>query len=218
MKPRISRILPPGRVPHVCTGVAGALHGLKSRGEVPSAVLFRFQQKPRNENRHPASRRCAAGRLSELSSGNDATTFPPATTLSLQLPSPICHPEYPDFPPRRAQRNTYVVLGKENHIRLTEATALDRKPGASEGAAVFTDPFVGMWNSLLRQGALVHKISRDFSRHSFMPRRPAKPQSDKRIECRVRLSPGFTKLKSVCGERLWLRDCPGNSNYPTKDR
>jgi hypothetical protein len=30
---------PPGRVPHVCTGVAGALHGLKRRGEAPSYVF-----------------------------------------------------------------------------------------------------------------------------------------------------------------------------------
>jgi hypothetical protein len=38
-------LYPTGRVPHVCTGVAGALHGLNKMGRSrPSAVFFRGQQ------------------------------------------------------------------------------------------------------------------------------------------------------------------------------
>jgi hypothetical protein len=40
---------PLGRVPHVCAGVAGALHGLTKTGEAPSAVLFRAQQGQRTK-------------------------------------------------------------------------------------------------------------------------------------------------------------------------
>src|SRR5450631_1100890 len=36
---------------------------------------------------------------------------------------------YPDFLPHRSHRCTYVVLPKENHMQLAEATSLDRKSG-----------------------------------------------------------------------------------------
>jgi hypothetical protein len=43
---------------------------------------------------------------------------------------------YPDFLPHRSHRCTYVVLPKENHMQLAEATSLDRKSGGAEGSAV----------------------------------------------------------------------------------
>jgi hypothetical protein len=36
----------------VCTGVAGALHGLNEMGEAPSAVLVRVQNNQKNKKRH----------------------------------------------------------------------------------------------------------------------------------------------------------------------
>src|SRR5271155_310560 len=67
----------------------------------------------------------------------DKTPFHPATALSLQLPSPFCHPErtrisYSPLSPA----TTYVVLPKENHMQLTEAATLDRKSGGAERSAV----------------------------------------------------------------------------------
>src|SRR5450631_81252 len=67
-----------------------------------------------------------------------------ATALSLQRPSPFCHPERTRISYLTALTGaTYVVLPKENHIQLAEATSLDRKSGgadlsrrAVEGSAV----------------------------------------------------------------------------------
>jgi hypothetical protein len=67
----------------------------------------------------------------------DKTPFHPATALSLQLPSPFCHPERSRISYFTALIGaTYVVLPKENHMPLTEAATLDRKSGGAEGSAV----------------------------------------------------------------------------------
>ena len=42
-------LCPLGRVPHVCIGAAGALHGLNKMGEAPSAVVFSVQRNRRTE-------------------------------------------------------------------------------------------------------------------------------------------------------------------------
>jgi hypothetical protein len=63
--------------------------------------------------------------------------YPPATALSLQLPSPCCHPERPRISCCTALiGDPDVVLFKENHTQLTEAATLDRKSGEGEGSAV----------------------------------------------------------------------------------
>jgi hypothetical protein len=74
-----------------------------------------------------------------------------ATVISLQQPSPICHPACPGVPWERTRISyftafpgaAYVVLLKENQMRLFEAAILDRKSGeadlsrlAVEGSAV----------------------------------------------------------------------------------
>jgi hypothetical protein len=65
------------------------------------------------------------------------TPFHPATALSLQQPSPFCHPERTRISYFTALATaTYVVLPKENHMHLTEAATLDRKSGEAEGSAV----------------------------------------------------------------------------------
>jgi len=62
---------------------------------------------------------------------------PLATVLSLQQPSPICHPERTRISCFTALTGaTYVVLPKENHMKLIEAATLDRKSGGAEGSAV----------------------------------------------------------------------------------
>jgi hypothetical protein len=62
---------------------------------------------------------------------------PLATILSFQQPSPCCHPERTRISYFTALTSaTYVVLPKENHMHLTEATTLDRKSGEAEGSAV----------------------------------------------------------------------------------
>jgi hypothetical protein len=67
----------------------------------------------------------------------DETPFPSATALSLQLPSPGCHPERSRISYFTDLNNaTYVVLLKENHMQLTEAASLDRKSGEAEGSVV----------------------------------------------------------------------------------
>ncbi len=49
----------------------------------------------------------------------------------------LCHPERTRISYLTAlTRATYVVLLKENHMQLTEATTLDRKSGEAEGSAV----------------------------------------------------------------------------------
>jgi len=64
---------------------------------------------------------------------------PLATVLSLQPPSPVCHPERTRISYLTAlTQATYVVLPKENHMQLAEATSLDRKSGEAEGSAVFS--------------------------------------------------------------------------------
>jgi hypothetical protein len=46
-------------------------------------------------------------------------------------------PSVPGFPTSPlSPATTYVVLRKENHMPLTEATTLDRKSGEAEGSAV----------------------------------------------------------------------------------
>jgi hypothetical protein len=63
--------------------------------------------------------------------------FPLATALSLQQPSPFCHPERTRISYFTALTSaTFVVLPKENHMQLTEATTLDTKSGEAEGSAV----------------------------------------------------------------------------------
>src|SRR5712672_2321358 len=59
---------------------------------------------------------------------------PLATVLSLQRSSPFCHPERTriSYSPHSPE-TTYVVLPKENHMQLTEATTLDRKIRGSRG-------------------------------------------------------------------------------------
>src|ERR1700726_1881769 len=62
---------------------------------------------------------------------------PLATVLSFQPPSPFCHPERSRISYFTALNSaTYVVLPKENHMQLTEATTLNRKSGEAEGSAV----------------------------------------------------------------------------------
>jgi hypothetical protein len=62
---------------------------------------------------------------------------PLATALSLQQPSPFCHPERTRISYFTALTSAnFVVLPKENHMQLTEATTLDRKSGEAEGSAV----------------------------------------------------------------------------------
>jgi hypothetical protein len=52
-------------------------------------------------------------------------------------PSPFCHPERTRISYLTALTGaTYVVLPKENHMQLAEATSLDRKSGGAEGSAV----------------------------------------------------------------------------------
>jgi hypothetical protein len=52
----------------------------------------------------------------------------------------LCHPERSRISYLTALTGaTYVVLPKENHIQLTEATTLDRKSGEAEGSAVSAD-------------------------------------------------------------------------------
>ena len=47
-------ICPPGRVPHVCAGVAGALHGLNKMGRSPFRCCLLRAPKPKNEkDSHP---------------------------------------------------------------------------------------------------------------------------------------------------------------------
>jgi hypothetical protein len=73
-----------------------------------------------------------------------------ATVLSLQLPSPFCHPERTRISYFTALTSaTFVVLPKENHMQLTEATTLDRKSGEAEGSAVLRT-FLGnvFWQSI----------------------------------------------------------------------
>ena len=67
----------------------------------------------------------------------------PTTVLSFgngplfQKPSPFCHPERTRISYFTALNSvTYVVLPKENHMQLTEATTLNRKSGEAEGSAV----------------------------------------------------------------------------------
>ena len=63
--------------------------------------------------------------------------FPLATALSMQQPSPVCHPERTRISYFTALTGaTYVVLLKENHMQLFEAATLDRKSGEAEGSAV----------------------------------------------------------------------------------
>jgi hypothetical protein len=59
------------------------------------------------------------------------------SVFSFQQPSPFCHPERTRISYLIALTGaTYVVLRKENHMQLTEATTLDRKSGEAEGSAV----------------------------------------------------------------------------------
>ena len=52
------------------------------------------------------------------------------------LPFP-CHPDRTRISYLTALTGaTYVVLPKENHMQLAEATSLDRKSGGAEGTAV----------------------------------------------------------------------------------
>jgi hypothetical protein len=70
-----------------------------------------------------------------LSFGNGPLLL--ATALSLQQPSPICHPERTRISYFTGLIGaTCVVLPKENHMPLTEAATLDRKSGGAEGSAV----------------------------------------------------------------------------------
>jgi hypothetical protein len=58
---------PPGRVPHVCAGVAGALHGLNEMGRSPFRCCLSRAPKPHNEKnitRRPE--RCEAGPFVEM--------------------------------------------------------------------------------------------------------------------------------------------------------
>ena len=49
----------------------------------------------------------------------------------------LCHPERTRISYLTALTGaTFVVLPKENHMQLTEATTLDRKSGEAEGSAV----------------------------------------------------------------------------------
>jgi hypothetical protein len=49
----------------------------------------------------------------------------------------LCHPERTRISYRTALTSaTYVVLFEENHMQLTEAATLNRKPGEAEGSAV----------------------------------------------------------------------------------
>ena len=67
--------------------------------------------------------------------------YPLATALFLQPPSPFCHSERTRISYFTALTGAaYVVLLKENHMQLFEATTLDRKSGEAEESAVRLDP------------------------------------------------------------------------------
>jgi hypothetical protein len=57
-----------------------------------------------------------------------ATHFHKSANLSFVIPSV---PGFPTSP--LLLSSTYVVLPKENHMQLTEATTVDRKSGGAEG-------------------------------------------------------------------------------------
>ena len=60
-----------------------------------------------------------------------------ATNPSSKPTSPFCHPERTRISYFTGLTSaTFVVLPKENHMQLTEATTLDRKSGEAEGSAV----------------------------------------------------------------------------------
>ena len=62
---------------------------------------------------------------------------PSATVLSLQPPSPICHPDRTRISYLTALASDRLCGSpKENHMQLIEAATLDRKSGAGEGPAV----------------------------------------------------------------------------------
>ena len=75
---------------------------------------------------------------------SDENLFGPVTTVHKTAPFPFCHPERTRISYFTALAGaTDVVLSKENHTRLTEATTLDRESGeadlsrrAGEGSAV----------------------------------------------------------------------------------
>jgi hypothetical protein len=63
--------------------------------------------------------------------------FGPETTFHRKVALPFVIPSVPGFPTSTlSPATTYVVLSKENHMQLTEATTLDRKSGGAEGYAV----------------------------------------------------------------------------------
>jgi hypothetical protein len=67
----------------------------------------------------------------------DEKPLGPATTLYGTDALSFVIPSVPGFPTSPlSPATTYVVLPKENHMHLTEATTLDRKSGEAEGSAV----------------------------------------------------------------------------------
>jgi hypothetical protein len=67
----------------------------------------------------------------------DEKRLGPATTLCGTVALAFVIPSVPGFPTSPlSAATTYVVLLKENHMQLTEATTLDRKSGGTEGSAV----------------------------------------------------------------------------------
>jgi hypothetical protein len=80
--------------------------------------------------------------------------MPLAATLSLQQPSPFCHPERTRISYFAALTGAaYVVLLKENHMQLVEATTFDRKSGEAEGSAV-RGPFLDMFSTGAERSAV----------------------------------------------------------------
>ncbi len=66
---------------------------------------------------------------------------PLATVLSFQQPSPFCHPERTRISYFTALTSaTFVVLPKENHMQLIEATTLDKEIRGSRGICSSADP------------------------------------------------------------------------------
>ncbi len=93
-----------------------------------------FQPSP--QNRHPE--RCDFFIRAKMMAIDAERRPPSATVLSLQPPSPICHPDRTRISYFTAlASDAYVVLLKENHMQLIEVATLDRKSGAGEGPAVY---------------------------------------------------------------------------------
>jgi hypothetical protein len=116
---------PPGRVPHVCAGVAGALHGLNKMGRSPFRCCLSRPAKSKNEkNPSPASRTMRSdlrfrGPLLETRN----------TTTQTKLSS---RPERTRISCRAALETTAcAAFSKESRMKFANAININRKSGAA---------------------------------------------------------------------------------------